>query len=284
MSDPGDPRSDLLFELAFGYDRGLPLEIERRTLRSSETLSVERFEFTSRNDQRVPGLLLSDPRRDGPQPLILAAHPGTLDKGSDYVLWPAQQWVARGAICATIDQAGHGERARRPVTMDDFLNYPLRRLDQTLQTAVDWMRALDWLAALPEIDPERIGFVGFSMGGMRGAPFVGLDARVRAAAFCISAAAARGGSGEAPTNPIDRLAARLSDPGVYAPMTAGRPILVVAGERDDLVTPEAVQRFYELLPEPREIVWLPCGHWDFMPQGIEPVGPFLERSLGFGGA
>ena len=78
------------------------------------------------------------------------------------------------------------------------------------------------------------------------------------------------------------LAARLSDPGVYAPMTEGRAVQVVAGEFDDLITPEATQRFYDLLAEPREIVWIPCGHWDFMPQGITPVGPFLERSLGYG--
>ena len=196
------------------------------------------------------------------------------------MLWPAQQWVARGAICATIDQAGHGERARRPVTMDDFMNWPMRRLDQSLQTAVDWMRALDWLATLPEVDAERVGFVGFSMGGMRGAPFVGLDSRVRAASFCISGATTLGGDG---STAASRLAAQLTDPGVYAPLTAGRAVQVVAGELDDLVTPEATQRFYDLLAEPRELVWLPCGHWDFMPQGIEPVGPFLERSLGFGG-
>lgn len=274
--EPTDP----LFELAFGYDRDLPFDAERRTVREADSLKLERFELTSRNDQRVPGLLLSDPNAAGPRPLVLVGHPGTLDKAADYVLWPAQQWVARGAICATIDQAGHGERAQRPVTMDDFRNWPMRRLDQSLQTAVDWMRALDWLSALPEIDAERVGFVGFSMGGMRGAPFVGLDQRVRAAAFCISGASTLGGS----DSPAAQLASRLTDPGVYAPLTEGRPILVVAGERDDLVTPEATQRFYDLLPGPKEIVWLPCGHWDFMPQGIEPVGPFLERSLAYGGA
>ena len=271
--------SDLMLDLAFGYDRDLPFEATREVGQAAETLNIERFEITSRNDQRVPGLLLYDPRHEGPRPLILVGHPGTLDKAADYVLWPAQQWVSRGAICATIDQAGHGDRALKPVTMNDFTSYPMRRLDQSLQTVVDWMRTLDWLITQPEVDAERVGFVGFSMGGMRGAPFVGLDDRVKAASFCIS-----GGTTlmRETDSAATSLAARLSDPGVYAPMTEGRAVQVVAGEFDDLITPEATQRFYDLLAEPREIVWIPCGHWDFMPQGITPVGPFLERSLGYG--
>ena len=270
----------LLRELAFGYDRDLPFDAQTAQAGEGGGMTVERFEITSRYDERISGLLIQSAEAEGPRPLVLVGHPGTLDKSSDYVLWPAEQWVQRGAICAMIDQAGHGERARRPVSMEDFQRWPMRRLDQSLQTVVDWMRTLDYLSERPEVDGERVGFVGFSMGGMRGAPFVGIDERVKVASFCISGASTLSGRGGS----AGELADRLTDPGVYAPMTAGRAIQVVAGERDDLITPEAAQRFYDLLSEPKELVWLPCGHWDFMPQGIQPVGPFLERELGFGGA
>lgn len=164
--------------------------------------------------------------------------------------------------------------------MDDFQRWPQRRLDHTLQTAVDWMRTLDWATEHDAVDPNRIAFVGFSMGGMRGAPFVGLDHRVRAAAFCISATAAPPHNHTTtPNDPIAQLSTRLTDPGVYAPMMTGRDILVVAGQHDDLITPDATQRFYDLLDDPKDLIWLPCGHWDFMPQGIAPVTPFLERTL-----
>ena len=269
----------LLRELAFGYDRDLPFDAQTAQAGEGGGVTVERFEITSRYDERISGLLMQSAEAEGPRPLVLVGHPGTLDKSSDYVLWPAEQWVQRGAICATIDQAGHGERARRPVSMEDFQRWPMRRLDQSLQTVVDWMRTLDYLSERPEVDGERVGFVGFSMGGMRGAPFVGIDERVKAASFCISGASTLSGRGGS----VSELANLLTDPGVYAPMMAGRAVQVVAGERDDLITPEATQRFYDLLSEPKELVWLPCGHWDFMPQGIQPVGPFLERELGFGG-
>ena len=278
MSDPAEA-AGLLRELAFGYDRDLPFDSQTSPAGEGGGISVERFEITSRYDDRVSGLLIQSAEAEGPRPLVLIGHPGTLDKSSDYVLWPAEQWVRRGAVCAAIDQAGHGERARRPVSMEDFQRWPLRRLDQSLQTVVDWMRTLDYLSERPEVDPDRVGFVGFSMGGMRGAPFVGLDERVKAASFCISGASTLSERGGA----AGLLANSLSDPGADAATMAGRAIQVVAGERDDLITPEATQRFYDQLSEPRELVWLPCGHWDFMPQGIEPVGPFLERTLGFGG-
>ncbi len=271
-------QNELLRELAFGYDRDVPFDATTAPAGEGGGMTVERFEITSRYEERVSGLLLQSIEAQGSRPLILVGHPGTLDKSSDYVLWPAEQWVARGAICATIDQAGHGERAKRPVGMEDFQRWPMRRLDQSLQTVVDWMRTLDYLSERAEVDAERVGFVGFSMGGMRGAPFVGLDERVKTASFCISGASTLSGRGGS----AGKLADNLTDPGAYAPMMAGRAIQVVAGEHDDLITPEATRRFYDRLSEPRELVWLPCGHWDFMPQGVQPVGPFLEKHLGYG--
>ena len=282
MTNVDEPQLALLRALAFGYDRDLPFDAKTQTAGNGGGLKVERFEITSRYEERVSGLLMQQADAEdavGPRPLILIGHPGTLDKASDYVLWPAEQWALRGAVCATIDQAGHGERARRPVEMADFQRWPMRRLDQTLQTAVDWMRTLDYLSQRPEVDAARVGFVGFSMGGMRGAAFVGLDERVRAASFCISGASQRYSRAD---GTAQELAKALGDPGEYAPLMAGRAVQVVAGDRDDVVTPEATRRFYSRLEEPREIVWLPCGHWDFMPQGIAPVGPFLERTLGYG--
>ena len=58
-----------------------------------------------------------------------------------------------------------------------------------------------------------------------------------------------------------------------------RPTLVVAGRRDDIVPPASAERFFAAMPEPREIHWGPYGHWDFMPAGLSPVWPFLERQL-----
>ncbi len=47
--------------------------------------------------------------------------------------------------------------------------------------AWDDRRGLDYLASRPEVDPERLGCVGLSIGGLRTAHLIGLDPRIKAA-------------------------------------------------------------------------------------------------------
>jgi len=265
--------------LFYRYDAQLPLDAHTEVVGDTDSLRLERFEITSRHDHRVPGLLLYDPRVQGPRPTVLIAHPATLDKASEYVTDPARAWVQRGTACVTIDQAGHGERT----TSADFrerLAWPVRRADEAIQTAVDWMRTVDYLATRPEIDSDRLGFVGFSLGGMRGAAFVGLDARIKTAVFAICGAAGTV-RGQIKGDDAEAVAASLAitDPVHFAPLMAPRSVLVVAGTQDEYVPPESAQAFYDALGEPRAIEWLDCGHFDYYPQGLAPIWPWLERNL-----
>ncbi len=262
-----------ILRLFLRVDHHLPLDLQLTTPVRRPDLVIERFTITSRHRQRVPGWLLYDPRHHGPRPAILIAHPATLEKESPYVTTPAREWVGRGACCVIIDQAGHGDRAIGPVDIAGLGRYPARAADDALQTAADWMRTVDYLVTRPEVDAGRIGFVGFSLGGAWGLPFVALDARVKTAVFCITGAARPGGGDEAA-----RLRA-LTDPARYAPLIAPRPVLLVPAALDDVVLPEQAQALYDALGEPRAIAWQACGHWDFWPQGLEPIWPFLEAHL-----
>ena len=255
----------------YAYDHDYPLEATIQPSGEGTGMVVERFAITSIHDQRVPGLLMRSADASGPAPALLIAHPATLNKASDYVLAPAEAWVQRGGVAVTMDQAGHGERAGRPLSAPDFSSYPQRRLAQAAQTGVDWMRVLDYLLTRPEVNAARIGFLGFSMGSARAAALVGLDARIRAAVFCIPgglqmpAAAGDVSWWEEATHPMR-----------FAPLM-DRPTLIVAGTEDDVAPPEVVLAFYDAMPEPKRLEWQPCGHWDFMPQGLAPVWPFLHQ-------
>lgn len=48
----------------------------------------------------------------------------------------------------------------------------------------DDIRSLDYLASRPEVDPQRMGCVGLSVGGLRSMYLAALDSRIRAAVVC----------------------------------------------------------------------------------------------------
>ena len=103
------------------------------------------------------------------------------------------------------------------------------------------------------------------MGCRIGVPFFGLDRRVRAAAFFV------GGSGAYSRFALEdskfehlradeQLFFELTDPIAFAHMSAGRPVFLANGRRDDLVGLEAAERLQQAMGEPKTLRWFDGGH------------------------
>jgi dienelactone hydrolase len=106
--------------------------------------------------------------------------------------------VRRGYIVLTYDPVGQGERSqfwdaekgksRFNLTCGEHavLGNPLYLLGSSLARYRIWdgIRALDYLAALPQVDPRKLGCVGNSGGGTLTAYIAALDPRVSVAAIC----------------------------------------------------------------------------------------------------
>lgn len=104
----------------------------------------------------------------------------------------------RGFVVLTYDPVGQGERSqfwdagrgrsRFNLTCGEHaaLGGPLDLLGTGLARYRIWdgMRAVDYLASLPEVDPRRMGCVGNSGGGNLTAYLTALDRRIAAAAIC----------------------------------------------------------------------------------------------------
>jgi dienelactone hydrolase len=115
--------------------------------------------------------------------------------------------VRRGYVVVTIDAFMFGERRtmidadlgrgwdRSKYTMDDVrtINQHCRAKEETLVKALtfagltwpglvfwDDIRTVDYLASRPEVDPNRIGCLGISMGGYRALYLSALDPRIKA--------------------------------------------------------------------------------------------------------
>ena len=103
----------------------------------------------------------------------------------------AVQLVRRGMVVIAPDVAGFGERrlaadlARNPEAANSChrLSTQLLMHGKTLAglRVAETLRALDYLAERPEVQPDRIGIMGFSGGGLISFLCAALDERIRAA-------------------------------------------------------------------------------------------------------
>lgn len=136
----------------------------------------------------VPGLLWTPEAGDGPRPLVLLGHGGSLHKRTGYVLSLARRLVRHyGFAAAAIDGPVHGDRRPDSGTDTASVNEDFRkawdRSESTDHMIADWRGTLDALSSLPDVGGERVGYWGLSMGTIFGLPFVAAEPRIQVAVF-----------------------------------------------------------------------------------------------------
>ena len=131
----------------------------------------------------VPAVLWMPAEASPPRPLALIGHGGAGHKLDESRLDLARRYAAAGLAAAAIDGPWHGARARsRPEGWGDV---------ETDLMVRDWRATLDELTALPEVDEQRIGYGGVSMGTIFGMAFVASDQRIGAAVLGMAGATRR---------------------------------------------------------------------------------------------
>ncbi|SEC44737.1 alpha/beta hydrolase family protein [Terriglobus roseus] len=149
---------------------------------------ADRVTYATADGMRVPAIVYRpDPKLvHGKLPgvVIVNGHGG--DKFSWYSFYSGMLFAKAGAVAVTYDPIGEGERnhqrlsAVSPSEHDAAVDLPHwgQRLAGLMQ--VDVMQGVSYLRSLPQVDPARIGTVGYSMGafitGITGA----IDPRIHA--------------------------------------------------------------------------------------------------------
>ncbi len=162
--------------------------------------------------------------------------------------------AAKGFVSLTLEQFGFGERAPRAKEwlLDPegvYMRVPqLFGLSPIGIRAWDVIRSLDFLETLPFVDPNNIGCVGNSGGGMVTAFSAAVDVRIKAAIisgyFCsywysiISLS-------HCPCNYVPHLMQYFDAPDLVA-MRAPQPTFIVSGEADWIFPQEGVQKAYTI--------------------------------------
>jgi hypothetical protein len=125
-------------------------------------------------------LLVPERRKPGEKlPAMLCLHPTSRDLGKSVVvgLGPkedrayAVHLVERGYVCLAPDYINMGEYKFDP--------YKNGWSSATMKAIWNHMRCVDFLQSLPEVDPERIGAIGHSLGGHNSIFVAVFDPRIK---------------------------------------------------------------------------------------------------------
>lgn len=125
------------------------------------------------------------------------------------------------------------------VLIFDYRNYGRSDPGRTRRPELvrDTRAALDTLLARPDVDPDRVGVLGVSLGAAFALEAAAADPRVRA----VATVSAFSGWQAIATDILPVVAPLLVRPGVDATSAAARladrPLLIMHGDRDDIVPP-----------------------------------------------
>ena len=251
--------------LFFDYDKTIPLE--GRVVQQWDMDGGKRQKIVFRGAQGflVPGYIQFPKTGQKPWPLVLLLHGWS---GSKEEWYKDNNFISGGEMrkalleagyaVLALDAATHGERSNeidyQHVNTFDDPKAPARKnyftfAEISVQTVKDYRRALDFVAERGEVDTNRFGLVGYSMGGMDAFYLLSVEPRIKMAVACVPPLQ---NSGYGPVSPID-----------YSWGIGQRPFLLLMGRKDgpaDYVpTVEASYRKYLEGPNTK-LIWYDQGH------------------------
>ncbi len=216
---------------------------------------------------------------DDPGPIVIAGHGAASDRNAPYIRGAAKAWARRGISVVAADAPLHGDRAAGRPPPDP---HDIHRVAFVEQAAADVIRVAD--AVVATLGDERpLGYLGFSMGTQYGVPAVADDVRIRAAVFCIGGSTSLampsllGGADAAVVEVVAAI-----DPVRRAADIAGRPVLMVNADGDEVFSRESALALYDAFERPKEITFFPGRHveWASPAQWYRRMEGFLREHLG----
>lgn len=246
----------------YGYDRAVPLEDSVQVISNNTGASVSRFFFTSVNEQRVTGLLSIPDSAKRPAPIVILIHGLGDSKEADYIRFGTRYFLDNGYAVLRIDLYGHGERKTRIFDFDLTGDYRYWTRNIITQSVFDLRRAVDFIEAQNDLDAQRIGYFGVSLGGIIGTLFCGVEERIKVPVIVLAGGQLnllyekQGFSSEAkdfvsmvePLNFVDRI--------------APRPLLMLNAKNDEVVPPLMSKLLFRKARKPKEIIWYDAKHRD----------------------
>jgi dienelactone hydrolase len=255
---PHSPLSGGSPRLTFDYDAALPLQYVNRgrVNRRTDPIVIDDVSFRS-GRQRIEGYLVLPPSRVR-SPAVVVVHGSGGDRGE--LLEPARWLAGRNVVTQTITEPSTSSPARAAGGAAAVLKQIQAR---QIRDVVAIRRAVDVLQSLSQVDPGRIGYLGWSTGARTGTLVAASEPRVKAFVL-LSAGAAPIAAYVANAPPSLRRPARLVlgslDPIRYIAMARPGSVLLENGTKDEIVPHAALLNVVRAAPSGTTVRWYDAPH------------------------
>ncbi|HEX6289905.1 MAG TPA: alpha/beta fold hydrolase [Herpetosiphonaceae bacterium] len=270
----------------FDYDQQAPLDLQEKSSKESAGVMVHDISYASPKGGRVTGYLLVPPG-SGPFAGVIMQHglPGSRDSMRSY----AEEIAKSGAVALLIDAPFARRQNGQPAR--GFITFTEQDRDEQIQYMIDLRRGVDVLSSRDDVDPNRIGYIGYSYGAAMGGLLAGIEKRIKAYVLMAGdgglvehyeiPTAGNDISGEVSEAKFERwkTAMRPIEPIRFVAHAAPSALLYQNARSDGMVSQEAARRYHEAGSEPKEIKWYNTGH-GLNSQAFRDQVEFLHTYIG----
>ena len=254
-TSPTTVDADLLSQ--FDYDASAPLDVQEVKSEVKDGAVVHDITYAG-PEGRIDAFLIT-PQGDGPYPAV-EFMPGA--PGAKYTFYTEAVELAKAGIASLLPSPPY---SRPPI--EDVVAFEPADKDGIVQEVKEMRRGIDLLISRPEVDPSRLGYVGFSWGASLGGIFSAVERRVhsfvlmslvpRLSADMRKLAEEQGVGGdlaayEEAMQPIDSIN--------YLPHAAPGAVYLMAGEQDTRPSPEDTQEAFAATSDPKQMKMYDAEH------------------------
>lgn len=185
--------------------------------------------------------------------------------------------LARAKVAALfIKMPYYGERRSKESSRRMISRNPRETAEGMTQAVLDIRRAGAWLAARPEVDKQRLGVTGISLGGIMSALSAAGEPRFRKVAIYLGGGKLGENLWNMPLRDAEAFRAEWLkagetresflkllepvDPATHGRLLKDRDVLMVNAKTDEIIPHAATMALWNSIGTKPELVWLDAGH------------------------
>jgi dienelactone hydrolase len=232
---------------------------------------IVRLRFKDADGNIVPALLCKPHGKPGPFPVVIATHGYTSNK-AQVCAQVAPELTKRGFAVLAADMPCHGERPGANYQIMDKSDW-LKSFKLWREATIDDRQLIDLAEQRSDLDTKNgVALAGYSMGSWISSVVGPVDPRVKAMVLMV------GGATEIAPAALRIPQVAATDPRLAIKHFAGRPILMLNGRTDSIVSAGMTQLLWDSAPQPKEQIWYEGGH--FLPgQAYSDAADWIEKKL-----